>query len=206
MLFCSIYALSFSVSAQELLRFEAGLRPDINLGRGKPANDMPAFSLLSRLRINNDWLVGMALEYAPGFDVERPYRLVGLESNMELDADATSTMLSLWAERRYHERELDVYWFWTVGVGLNKVDIDDLQGLTNVSTNYNIRVDAETEKLITLTGGRRHSLGGRWAIGYGARIEQRFTKWRIVDRVSGRSGVIDDYIVKGIFVDINYRF
>jgi opacity protein-like surface antigen len=187
-------------------KFELGARFDGNLGNGTPANDILGGAITARYRINDDWLIGGAAEFA-SFDFERPYKELGLDSTEEVDSTVDSTMLSIWAERRYGEHERGGYWYWTAGLGVNDLDADDIEGMTTDGGSYYITTDIDTEIAITLTAGWRHNISDHWTLGYGIRLEQRFGDWVSEDRISGEKGTATDgYFVYGLALEATYRF
>jgi hypothetical protein len=209
-LFCLLatgtLSLSHAANAQQLANYEFSVRADVNVSTGKPSNDIPGFSLIGRFRVDPNWLIGVGVGHSPLFDVERPYEFIDLTSPEEVDAEGTSTMLSAWGERRYGEQDGGAYWYWTLGVGFNSVDVDDVQGETNDGDPWDITIDAGTETVLMGSIGRRHFLGERWLLGYGARLAHHFADWQVRDEVSGNESTIDDYTVHGIFGDVTYRF
>lgn len=201
------------VLAEELPNYDLGVRFDGNLSGGSPANDILGFSVTGRYRLNDDWLVGAAIESA-AFDYERPYKDLGFESfdpntgePLTVDADVDSLMFSAWAERRYNEKVRGGYWFWTAGAGLNTVDVKDLAGTREGGESFNLTTDVDTELVLTATAGRRHNLSDAWTVGYGLRLEQRFGDWTVTDTTTGiKTTTIDGYSVHGLFLETNYRF
>jgi hypothetical protein len=64
---------------------------------------------------------------------------MNLTSSVENDAPVDATMFSLWAERRYNEPSSGGYWFWTLGAGINSVDVGDI---TATKGTYHIQTDS----------------------------------------------------------------
>ena len=202
----SIFFTPIQLHAQELASYELAFRPDINGARGTPSNDILGASLLFRYRLDRDWLLGFGLG-AANYDFERPYETLNLTSIEEIDSTAGSTLVSAWIERRYDEKNSDSYWYWAAGLRFNSVDVDNLTGTTHPTQAFDLRTDVDTALVISVTAGRRHNLRDHWALGYGARLEQRRGDWILTDSVSGQSTtVIDSYVVKGLYLDVNYRF
>ncbi len=204
---CTIASISSylpSASADEE-RYEVGFRAETNLGPGVPANDMIGFSLTGRYRINEKWWLGLALEQSPEFDVEDPYRRFNIDAESN-DAEANSTMFSIWGERRYWRTPMKRYLFWTGGLGFNQVDVDDLADTDNAGTPYDLSTTVDNEIALTGTFGQRHRFGSAVSVGYGARVEYRLTEWTFVNRETDETAFVDDYFVHGAFVDINYAF
>jgi len=187
-------------------KWEIGGRLDGNLSDGQPANDLIGGSVLLRYRLNNDWLVGGALEFS-AYDFERPYGLLNLTSTKVLDASVDSTMLSIWAERRYNEPVTGGYWFWTAGAGINNADAVPVTGTTATGGTYNIKTNVDTEFVLFGSAGRRHNITDHFSFDYGVRVAGHFGDWISTDSVSGiKKAVISDYFVHGVFLTANYRF
>jgi hypothetical protein len=185
-----------------------GLRLNIVTGDGEPTNDIPGGGLFGHYRLNDRWWLGLALDHSPGFDVERPFEILGLASaapDEEVDADGTMTTFLAWIERVY-DRPGRMEWFWGVGGGGGTVDVDDLIGRRLGGGTYNIVNDVGTELLATASGGFRVDLGSLWAFEFALRLDQHFTDWTVTDRVSGRSATVDDYLLKGGHFGFLYRF
>jgi len=185
--------------------YELGFRAETNLGPGVPANDMIGFSLIGRYQLNEDWWIGLAIEHSPEFDVEDPFRQFNIDAETN-DPAAISTMISIWGERRYWQALSGRYLFWTAGAGINQVDVDDLVDTDNAGDRYDISTEVDSEIAITASFGQRHRLGSSFSVGYGARIENRFTEWTLLNRETDETATIDDYFVHGVFLDVNYAF
>ena|GEM_PF-565968 len=186
-------------------RYELGFRAETNLGPGVPANDMIGFSFIGRYRLNENWLLGLALEHSPEFDVEDPFRRFNIDAETN-DPAATSTMISAWGERRYWQTPMSRYLFWTAGMGINQVDVDDLVDTDNAGNPYDISTAVDSEIALTGSFGQRHRFGSAFSVGYGARVEYRLTEWTFTNRETDETATVDDYFVHGAFVDINYAF
>ncbi len=202
-----LFAAIFNTSAIEYHQYEFGFRADVNLSTGKPANDIMGYSLLGRYRLSEDWLIGFGYETAKGWDVERPNEDLGLSTSAVLDASADSNMYSLWVERRYDESYYDAFWFWTAGIGLNQVDVDNLVGTTDLGQNFNLQFDVDNEIAITLTAGRTHHIADSSSFSYGARLEQRLSSWNVTNLENNTTTEIyDNYPIYGVFVSMSLGF
>lgn len=203
----ALSTLSSGSYGQQLSNWEVGARFDGNFGEGSPANDILGSSLIGRYRFSNDWLLGFSYEYAGEWDVENPSEALAINSATVVDAKAQTTLLSVWAERRYSETERGAYWFWTAGLGISDVEADNASGTTTAGDPYNLVFDIDNEMVFTFTAGRRHNVSDSWSFGYGARLEERRGDWRATDTESGTSKVIyDGYTVYGVFADTYYHF
>ena len=72
-------------------KFDLGVRFDIGLGSGEPANDIIGYGLFGHYKLNERWNVGFAVDYSPEFDFERTPDVLGLATPEVFDAKGTST-------------------------------------------------------------------------------------------------------------------
>jgi len=199
--------VSCGLTMAETGSYEVGFRFDGNLADGEPANDMLGGSILGRYRINSEWLAGAAIEFTSGYDVEEPNEWLNISSTEVVDASADTTMFSAWIERRYNEKSRGGYWFWTAGLGVNDVDVDDARGMTLEGEDYQIKTDVDTEFVVFATAGRRHNITENWSLDYGVRLARHFGDWTVKDYESGTTKThLDGYTVHGGFFTANYRF
>ena len=185
---------------------EIGLRADIRLGSGKPTNDIPGFAVVGRyaLPARPGWYVGAALDNSPEFDIEYPLDDLGLDGPDE-DSVGTSTMVMAFAERRYGG-EVGLQPFFTLGLGINSIDVDPFTGTLDDGSAFDVRIDAGTETVIEGTVGARYAFGPSWSVYASALLQHRFADWTIRDLESGRTASVDDYTVHGAYFGVGYRF
>lgn len=202
-------ALPGCLVAQGIDRFELGARANIVGGDGEPANDILGGGVYGRFRLGGAWLLGVAVDHSPGFDVERPYEFLGLVGEPaagEIDADGTMTSLVAWIERDHGRPGGRLEWFWGLGGGGAEVDVDPITGPLAGGGAYDITQEVGTEWIAAGLAGLRVRFGGAWAFETGLRLEQHFTDWTVTDRVSGRTVSLDDYQVRGVHLGLGYRF
>ena len=90
----SFIAAPFTSNAEGPKGFEISIHGDINLGNGKPANDIPGYGFLGRYRVRENWLIGLGLNQYE-FDFERPYEIIGVKINpSEKAIDSKQVLLS----------------------------------------------------------------------------------------------------------------
>jgi Outer membrane protein beta-barrel domain len=186
-------------------RFEVGLRGSIVTAGGEPTNDMIAFGVFGRYRIDERWRLGFGIESFGG-DFERPYELVGLASPEELDSDLSTLLVTVWIDRLYGARERRMRWFWSAGLGVASPDADELTGPVTGGGMFDVTADPGTELVIGVSGGLRWRLGQRFGLELGLRVDQHFADWTVTDRVSGQTGTVDDYTAKGAYLGAAWRF
>jgi hypothetical protein len=197
------------LAAQEPSRWEAGARLNFVGGSGKPSNDILGFGLFGRYRLGSHWSVGLGLDLADEFDVERTPDLLGLARDPEapvIDSTGSSEALNAWVERRYGDDGRRLQWFWTVGAGINSVDVEDQTGPLAGGGVFDVTIDAGTELLVSASAGARVRLGRRFLFEPALRFDQHFADWELRDRVSGATSTIDDYLVRGVHLAFVYRF
>jgi hypothetical protein len=197
-------------SSQPEPSFFFGLRGNLVGSDGEPTNDMLGAGLTGRFRLNERWQLGIAVDHSPGFDVETPYAALGIQGaevdGEVVDAEGTATSLAGWLERVYAREGRRLEWFWGAGAGVAQVDVDPITGPVVGGGTFDIEQEVGTELLAKLTGGFRVRMGERWRLEVAGRLDQHFTDWKLTDRVSGRTGEFDDYLVQGIHVGLQVGF
>lgn len=189
--------------------FSLGLRANILGGTGKPANDTLGYGIFGRYRLSETWLVGFGVDIASGFDVEEPEKLVGLVRDPSvgvIDANADSHTFMAWIEREYARDPSRWSWFWTLGLGYASVSVDDVQGPLEGGGTYDLTFDTSSELVLSGSGGLRYRIGSTWQLEAAFRLDQRFADWQVTDRVSGATGTIDDYLIRGFTLGVVKAF
>jgi hypothetical protein len=197
------------VLAEDDPRWDAGLRLNIIGGTGKPTNDVLGYGLFGRHRLDDRWTVGLGVDISDEFDIERTPELVGLVQDPDapvVDSKGSSEGLSAWIERRYGDDDRRLQWFWTAGVGVNSVDVEDQAGPLAGGGTFDIAIDAGTELVASASLGLRVRLAERFLFEPALRLDQHFADWDVTDRVSGATASIDDYLLKGVHLAFAYRF
>jgi hypothetical protein len=117
-IFLVLLMLASTTHADET-RYEIGLRANVLLGDGVPANDILGLGVIGRYRLKDGWFIGAGLDLYD-YDFERPWRIVGLEQDPNvstINAQADNTVLSGMFGRLYNETDHGFDWFWTLGIG-----------------------------------------------------------------------------------------
>ena len=188
--------------------FDVGVRFDLSLADGEPANDIPAYGVAARWRPNEHWAWGAALDVAE-FDFEEPAKRLGLVQDPAvepLDSKAESTELSLWFERTLGAPSARGHWYAGAGAGFVSLDVPSVSGPLAGGGRFEIETDGGNELVLSILGGRRIEWGERWALDLALHLDQHFADWTVVDRVSGRSASIDDYFTYGGTATLAIRF
>jgi hypothetical protein len=188
-------------------RFDLGIRGTLVAADGEPANDIPGAGLFGHYQWNDRWRLGVGVDQAE-YDFEEPARLLGLVQSASIDpvdVIAESLTLSVSIERTYGSSGRTL-WFWGVGLGFATIDVPDAVGPLASGGRFDIRTEADSEIVASLLAGVSRRLGERWALEFGVRADQHFADWQVTDRVSGRTGAVDDYLALGGYLGVSFRF
>ena len=188
-----------AAEAQDDSRAEVGPRLLLVTAGGVPTNDMSGYGIQAVFRWRPKWRLGVALD-SMGGDFEVPADLVQITTPEVLDSSIESLVVSAWAERAYGR------WFWTAGLGYASPDVEDLAGPTSTGGTFDLTTDAGSEIVLSATGGIRWSMGRRLTAEIALRVDHHLAEWTVHDRVSGRTGSIDDYTAYGAHVGLGWRF
>lgn len=204
---CVLVLLAGTANA-EGSEFELGLRANVLLGDGTPANDILGLGVMGRYRLNNGWFVGAGIDtYA--FDYERPWKMLGLRQDSDvptIDASADNSVINGSFGRLYNETDHGFDWFWSLGLGFASPSVDDVTGPTDTGGTFNITTDVGNEVHLMATLGSSYNFSESWSTSFSARIEHHFMDVLITDRVSGDTVKIDSQSPIGAFWSLNYRF
>ncbi len=190
-------------------RFDLALRANIMGASGKPTNDQLGAGLFGRFHLDERWSIGVAIDHASGFDVERPAEFLGLPADPaagEIDASGSATQMTAWLERRHARGGSRWEWFWGLGAGATTTDVDTVRGPLVGDGEYEISQEVGTELVAAALGGVRLRMGGAWLLELQLRADHHFTDWRVEDSVSGQGADLDDYLVRGVSIGLGYRF
>jgi hypothetical protein len=188
-----------AAAAQDVPRLEIGPRLLIVTAGGVPTNDMSGYGVQGLVRWRSNWRLGFALD-SMGGDFEVPNEIVQITTPEVLDAKMDTLVLSAWVERAYRR------WFWTAGLGFASPDVDDLAGPATAGGSFNLTTDAGSETILSATAGGRWSWGERLRAEAALRVDHHLADWTVRDRVSGRTGSIDDYTAYGVHAGVSWRF
>ncbi len=189
-------------------KFQMGVRGGVFLADGEPANDLPMFGIYGRYNWSEEWHFGLSLDYLSG-DFERPYKLLGITSTDELDADMTNIIITVWGEREFildGEKSQKLRPFIAGGIGIGLVDVDDVNGTVAGGGPFDIKTDAGTEFIPALAVGLRYLFGKRWEAEIAGRYSHHIADWDVEDRISGKSDSLDNYSTFGFYLGLGFRF
>jgi hypothetical protein len=189
-------------------RYEIGLRANVLLGDGVPANDILGLGVIGRYRLTDGWFIGAGLDLYD-YDFERPWRVVGLEQDPNadiIDASADNTVFSGSFGRLYNETNHGFDWFWTLGLGFAFPSVDDIAGPTDTGGTFDLIFDVGNEIHLMATLGSSYNFSESWSASFAARVEHHFMDVLITDRVSGNTAKVDSQSPVGAFFSLNYRF
>jgi hypothetical protein len=195
----TLVAVAADIPARAQDRFEIGPRLLVVTAGGVPTNDMSGYGLQGTYRWRPSWRIGLALD-SMGGDFEVPNEVVQIATPEVFDSTVEMVVVSAWVEREYGR------WFWTAGLGLASPDVDDLSGPTVDGGSFDLATDAGTETVLALSAGGRWSWGSRLRAQVALRLDHHLADWTVRDRVSGRTGSIDDYTAYGLQAALGWRF
>ena len=176
---------------------------------GTPTNDVLGVGLIGHYKFSDDWYLGIGLDYSPEFDFERTPKLVGLQQDTSLatiDATGDQMLISAFAERRYPNDTGDIEYFWSLGAGINEVDMNDVSGPLEGGGTFNISTKADTEFVIVSSVGIQQQFNSNWSGRYEFSVNRHFADWSLRDSISGNTGTIDDYSIIGLRLGLSYQF
>ncbi len=205
----AIIALVLPCSAiADGLKTEFGLRANVLLGSGKPANDILGAGLVGRRYRDGGWFFGGSIDTYI-YDFERPASYVGLtqDPNVDtIDADGTSTVIAGFLGREYDVADSGFRWFWTAGLGVGFADVDDASGPTDTGGSFDLTFKVDTEIHVMAALGTTYDFSPKWSATFAARLEHHFMGIEITDQVTGNTASIDSQTVMGAYLSLNYRF
>jgi len=197
-----------SVAHSDETRYEIGLRANVLLGDGVPANDILGVGVIGRYRLKNGWFIGAGLDLYE-YDFERPWRLVDVEQDPNadvIDAAADNTVLSASFGRLYSETDHGFDWFWTLGVGFASPDVEDVSGPTDTGGTFELTFDVGSEIHVMAVLGTSYNFSSSWSTSFAVRVEHHFMDVLITDTVTGNTAKIDSQSPVGAYLSLNYRF
>lgn len=187
---------------------EFGLRANVLLGDGKPANDILGAGLVWRHNRHSGWFFGGSLDtYA--FDFERPASYLGIRQDPDvdvIDATATSTVLGGFMGREYGDTNNGWRWFWSVGLGAGFGSVDNVSGPIDGGGSFDLTIDRGTEVHLQGALGTTWYFTSQWSASFTARVEHHFMDVNITDNISGAKTSIDSQSPVGASLSLNYRF
>lgn len=189
-------------------KFDFGLRGNVLLSDGVPANDILGYGLIGRYYLHDGWFIGAALDTAD-FDFERPYRILGIEQDPNVkivDAKASTVVLSASIGRQYGNTDRGFDWFWTAGLGLGFPDVGNAIGPTDTGGVFLVTTDAGTEYHLMGTLGSSYHFSPQWSLSAAARLEYHIMEYKVTDQVSGATGTVDSQTPMGVYLSLNYSF
>lgn len=189
-------------------KFDIGLRGNVLLGDGVPANDMLGVGLIGRYSLSDGWFAAATLD-AYQYDFEHPATLLGFQQDPNvktIDASASNTVLGGHFGRRYGEADRGFGWFWTLGLGVAFPDIGDVSGPIAGGGTFDLHSRSRTEIHVMSAFGSSYRITPAWSVALAARLEHQFMDITVTDRISGASGNVDSQSPVGAYFGINYQF
>lgn len=209
------YALTFVVAISitseanaENTGWDLGLRANVLLGDGLPANDILGAGVIVRFHKQDGWIVGATLD-SYDYDFEHIARIVGIvqdPAQKSIDAAASNAVVGGFLGHRYGDASRGFGWFWTAGLGLGFPDVKDQGGPTDDGGTFDIMTDAKTEYHLMGTLGTSYHFTPSWSASFAARLEHHVMDVTVTDRVTGATRKIDSQSPYGAYLSLNYRF
>lgn len=197
-----------SVAYAQEAKFDIGLRANVLLGDGIPANDILGAGVIGRYRLNNGWFAGAGIDMYK-YDFERPASVLGIKQDPNedvIDAKADSAVLSGSFGRLYNETDRGFDWFWSLGLGFASPSVEDVSGSTDTGGTFDLTFDVGNEIHLMGTLGTSYNFSSKWSTSFVARVEHHFMDVLVTDRVSGATAKIDSQSPVGAYLSLNYRF
>jgi hypothetical protein len=185
-----------------------GLRGNVMLGDGLPANDMLGFGLISRYYLNGGWFAGAGVD-STEFDFAHTSAILGIPQDpatKAIDAAATNTIFSAFMGRQYGDMSKGFDWFWTAGIGVGFPDVEDVSGPVAGGGTFDITTTSGTEIHLITSLGTSYHFSSLWSATFAARVEQHFMDYRLTDRVTGTTSTVDSQTPIGVSISLNRQF
>lgn len=200
-------AIGFNSQALAETDFEIGLRANVLLGDGQPANDILGAGLIGKYYMADGWYVAATLD-AYDYDFERPYEILGITQDPDvktIDSNIKTVALGGKLGRHYGDRS-GFDWFWDAGVGVGFPTTSNVSGPTDTGGTFDLQIDAKTEIRVMGTLGTSYYFSDRWSVSAAARAEHQFLDITVVDSVTGATGKVDSQTLFGAFLSLNASF
>lgn len=204
----TMIALSSAPATAQDDRFQIGLRGNVLLGDGVPANDILGFGLIGRYALSDGWFAAATLD-AYEYDFEHPASLLGIQQDPNvktIDASTSNTVLGGHFGRRYGEADGGFGWFWSLGLGVAFPDIKDAMGPVAGGGTFDLYSTSKTEIHVMSALGSSYRITPAWSVALAARLEHQFIDITVTDRISGATGKVDSQSPIGAWFGINYQF
>ena len=184
------------------------MRGNVLLGDGLPANDILGVGVIGRYYLDNGWFTGATLD-AYEYDFEHAARVAGIvqdPNEKEIDALASSTVVSAFVGRMYGESNNGFDWFWQAGLGVGFPEVDNFNGSIDGGGTFALTYDAKTEIHVMSSLGTSYRFSPTWSATFAARLEHHFMDVTSTDTVSGATTSIDSQSPIGAYLSIDFRF
>lgn len=199
---------AMTMTQAEESKVDLGLRFNVLLGDGVPANDILGLGVIGRYQLKDGWFVGAALD-AYEYDFERPSTVLGITQDPTVDvvdALADSTVISALLGRQFGNSDRGFDWFWSAGVGVGMPSVDNVAGPTDSGGTFDLTFDANTEIHLMLALGTTYDFSPSWSASFAARVEHHFMDILVEDRVTGATATVDSQTPLGAYISLNYSF
>jgi len=178
----------------EPAKLEFGLRANVELADGTPANDILGYGAYGRYHLNPKWGIGYAIDKAD-YDFENPAKKLSLISTdiKIIDAKTSSTMISAWAERNFIDILGKSILHTNFGIGINYIDVENATGTIQGGGTYDISTNVDTDIVLLVGVGIQTPLGNDWVFDSNLGFRQHFGNWSLQDVESSANTTINGF-------------
>ncbi|MFV2055322.1 MAG: outer membrane beta-barrel protein [Thiohalomonadales bacterium] len=184
----------YSIAQAEPAQLEFGLRGNVELANGTPANDILGYGIFGRYHINPKWGIGFAIDFAD-YDLENPAKKLNIPDSDPkiIDAKTSSTMISAWAERYFNDIFDETIVYTNFGLGVNSIDVDNAKGNVQGGGTYEIKTNVDSDIVLLIGVGIQAPLGNSWVFDSNLGFRQHFGTWSMQDLESSAKGTVDGF-------------
>ena len=197
-------AIAYSTSGE----FSVGLFGNAVGSKGVPSNDVLGFGVTANYELKDNWFVSLDFIRSKA-DFERPWKAAGLIQDpavKTIDAKYTSNLFMVHGGKVISSDNSNHDWFWSAGLGVNSIDVDDASGPLQGGGNFNVTTTVSSETMMGIKGGLIHHFSDNWDVTYTLRLDRHIAEWVVKDTLSPASGVVDNYATYGASVGISRKY
>lgn len=188
---------------------DIGIRGNVLLGDGVPANDILGAGVMIRMHVAGGWFLTFSVDRYD-YDFERPHELVGImqDSSVEdIDSTVSSTVAGGGIGREYRrDDQARLSWFWSAGIAVALPDAKDVTGPAADGGTFDLAIDAGTEIHLLAAAGSTWRFNSAWSLSAAARAQHHFMDATVTDRQGGATANVDSQSPLGVFLSLNYSF
>ena len=176
---------------------------------GEPSNDVLGFGLIGSYHLKDEWFIDVELIQSEA-DLERPWKVLGIVQDetavKTIDAIYDATLIMAHVGQNLRSDSDSYVFYWSAGVGIQTVDVEDVTGPVLGGGTFNITTDVSTETIIGGKLGIKQHLSDKWSMNYALRMDYHIADWTVTDTVSTTTTKIDNYLTKGVLIGVEMKF